>query len=56
MICKKTLILQPTLIEALTEGEEYPVLRSDETGVYVKNNQGEDHHFSPEHQEEYFEV
>lgn len=54
MICKKTLTLQPTGIEALTEGQDYEVIDSDETGVYINNNQGDRHHFSPEHQDEYF--
>jgi|LGOV01.1.fsa_nt_gb hypothetical protein len=54
MICTKTLILHPTNIEAITEGVDYKVTKSDETGDYITNNQGEDHHFSQAHKKEYF--
>ncbi len=53
--CKKTLILQPTQVEALTKGEAYTVTDEDATGIYINNNQGDRHHFSAGHCSEYFE-
>jgi hypothetical protein len=55
MICKKTLILKPTDIEALTAGTEYSINDEDETGVYILNNQSDLHHFSDADKLEYFE-
>lgn len=54
IVCKKTLILQPTNIEALTEGVEYEVVVTDYPDICVNNNQGDKHYFSESHRSEYF--
>lgn len=53
--CKKTLVLQPTQIEAITAGVEYEVVKKEEWGTYIINNEGVKHHFDDDYLAIYFE-
>ncbi|QFR59790.1 hypothetical protein VOWphi5012_006 [Vibrio phage phi50-12] len=53
--CKKTLILKPTNIEAITAGVEYEVANKDEWGTLIINNEGVKHHFDDVDLAIYFE-
>lgn len=55
MICKKTLVMKPSNVQALTEGEAYDSFEDLEGKLFVLNNQADVHYFPDPYLDEYFQ-
>ncbi len=54
MICKKTLVMQQSNVQTLTDGESYDTFEDLEGNVFVLNNQSDVHYFPNPYLDEYF--
>ena len=56
MICRKTLVMQSSGVQTLTESEQYDSFEDLEGALFVLNNQADVHYFPEPYLEEYFQL